>query len=154
MISPFLLITGGLLAAWLIFHWLRQAHPRHAAKVLTTLGLGLLVALGVGLVLTGKMAGLAAIVAGLWPWLMRAVNVHALWRALRRDRSGRSPPPSRPDGSMSEEEARAILGVPAGADAAVIKAAHRRLMAANHPDRGGSTWIAARLNQARDRLLG
>jgi len=35
-----------------------------------------------------------------------------------------------------------------------IKAAHRRLMAAAHPDRGGSDWIAARLNQARDVLLG
>lgn len=57
-------------------------------------------------------------------------------------------------GNMTRAEAYEILGLKPGASPEDIKAAHRRLMAAAHPDRGGSDWIAARLNQARDVLLG
>ncbi len=57
-------------------------------------------------------------------------------------------------GTMSRDEAYQVLGLKPGASTAEIKAAHRRLMAGAHPDRGGSDWIAARLNQARDVLLG
>lgn len=59
-----------------------------------------------------------------------------------------------PDGGpMRRAEALALLGLAEGADAAAIRAAHRRLMQAAHPDRGGSAWLAARLNEARDVLL-
>jgi DnaJ homolog subfamily C member 19 len=57
-------------------------------------------------------------------------------------------------GGMSRDEAYQVLGLKPGASKADIKAAHRRLMAAAHPDHGGSDWIAARLNQARDVLMG
>jgi hypothetical protein len=58
-----------------------------------------------------------------------------------------------PGGAMSEAEALEILGLEPGADADAIKQAHHRLMARMHPDRGGSTYLAAKLNQARDILL-
>lgn len=54
----------------------------------------------------------------------------------------------------SEAEARAILGVGSDAKAGEIRAAHRRLMQAVHPDRGGSADLARRINAARDVLLG
>jgi DnaJ domain len=56
--------------------------------------------------------------------------------------------------AMDERMALSILGLQPGATAAEIKAAHRRLMTQNHPDRGGSTWIASRINEAKDFLLG
>ncbi len=56
--------------------------------------------------------------------------------------------------AMDERTALDILGLAAGASAAEIKAAHRQLMARLHPDHGGSSYLAAQLNQARDHLLG
>ena len=51
-------------------------------------------------------------------------------------------------------EALSILGLVEGATESEIRAAHARLMRAAHPDAGGSDWLAARLNAARDALLG
>ena len=54
---------------------------------------------------------------------------------------------------MSHAEAYAVLGLKRGATADEIRAAHRRLMKDFHPDKGGSDYLAVKINQAKDMLI-
>lgn len=77
-------------------------------------------------------------------WGRRHAKAEARYRTEDRPRSGRS---------IDRDEALRVLGLDDVATAGDVKRAHRRLMKEHHPDRGGSTEMAARLNRAREQLL-
>lgn len=67
--------------------------------------------------------------------------------------AGRQRAGAEPKGGMPRAEALSILGLAEGASATDVKEAHRQLMLKLHPDHGGSTYLAAKINQAKDLLL-
>jgi DnaJ homolog subfamily C member 19 len=56
--------------------------------------------------------------------------------------------------AMSRSEALSVLGLREGASKDEIRAAHRRLIQQTHPDKGGTNYLAAKINEAKDVLLG
>lgn len=132
-----------------------------------------------GHVLKGALAGRdletlsPADLAGLWldcrfadPSSARVLEayldrIHPTWRddlaahdAGSGSTAGAGPRRDVGTGTMTRDEARAILGIGPGASADDIRQAHRELMLRVHPDRGGTHLLAAKVNEAKDVLLG
>ena len=74
------------------------------------------------------------------------------WREHAQQHAGSGTRPAS-GGKMSEEEAYQILGLQRGASTEEITRAHRSLIKKLHPDQGGTTYLAARINEAKDVLL-
>ena len=77
---------------------------------------------------------------------------HPDWRARDHEAGARGTNVS-PSSAMTEDEALQILGLAKGASSEEVKSAYRRLMTQLHPDRGGSDYLAAKINAAKDLLL-
>lgn len=75
------------------------------------------------------------------------------WREHYRHYSTNNNPASADSNTMSESEAYQVLGLLKPASEKEIKDAHRRLIQRFHPDRGGSTYLSVKINQAKDYLL-
>ena len=75
------------------------------------------------------------------------------WREAAGEHAQGKPSGDAADGAMTLDEAFEVLGLAKGTDAKEIHSAHRRLMKKLHPDQGGSTYLAAKINQAKDIAL-
>ncbi|TKT76947.1 DnaJ domain-containing protein [Aquamicrobium sp. LC103] len=76
-----------------------------------------------------------------------------LWREDAQMNAGGGQARAPASGPMTKQEAYEILGLETGASTAEIRKAHRRLMQRLHPDLGGTSFLAARINEAKDVLL-
>ncbi len=109
----------------------------------------------IGSGLLSAFVAVGAVVSGLRGAWMVSLALVALSAYLAQRVGARASPNGGgdPGRGMSRREACDILGVEETADRAEIQAAYKRLIQMGHPDRGGSSGIAAQLNAARDRLL-
>lgn len=82
-------------------------------------------------------------------WIERS---HPEWREMWNAGAG-ARQPAGPSPKMTRPEALAILGLKEGATPEEVRAAHRRLMKTAHPDLGGSDYLAAKINEAKEFLL-
>ena len=80
-------------------------------------------------------------------------RAHPDWRARSHTTADATSAPAAASGVMAQDEALQVLGLAPGASREDIKSAYRRLMTQLHPDRGGSDYLAAKINAAKDVLL-
>jgi hypothetical protein len=149
---PLLAGAAVLILLLVILNSFAGADTKRLAKLVRKFG-G--VALGIAaLILAVRGQFGMAFIAGSFAWALLMGQALPWPRATTgagpRDTNAR-PPRSR--SAMSRDEALKVLGLEEGATDDQIRAAHRRLIMQTHPDKGGSTYLAAKINEAKDVLL-
>lgn len=158
MAARIFLAVAALVGVMWYLTWYRRANPAQRNRSVKTILLYGAAAAILVLVLTGRIHWLFAAFSAVIPWLNRALTARQLWKTFSAFRQGRGEgggpragPPG--GGAMDIAEAYEVLGLSPGATEREIIDAHRNLMHKIHPDRGGSDYLAARINQAKEVLL-
>ena len=142
------LLIAAIAGGWLLFR-VARAERSDSDRNITLLK---------GAMLLGLVAVLFA--AKLWPlafmvlFAVGAVMAIEIWRGSQMETEARdAPTPPRTLPAMTSEEALSILGLESDANAEDVRAAHRKLISQIHPDKGGTDYLASKINEARDLLL-
>lgn len=116
--------------------------------------LGLLAVTGHLNVITAAIAGLVALLPRLIHLVKYLPFLNRLYQQNKPNQQAHtSTPPPRGKATMTADEAMEILGLKTGFSKDDVIDAHRRMMQKNHPDRGGSDYLAAQINRAKETLL-
>lgn len=148
LLAPLILLVAAVFAGLFMLR-LGGAHRRSVSRFAPAIILA-----GAAILFAARGAMWIALAFGAAAVALYAWSTRAFIAEPKREqaRAQSSAPPKR-GYTMSDAQARAILGVPPGASEADIRSAYRRKMARAHPDLGGSTEEAAKLSAARDALL-
>jgi hypothetical protein len=134
----------------LVFRVGITTEPKKLARISRYAAIVVLSALAIFLGITERWLPAVFLGGVVWALLQGA----RLWPAGRPDDGTREAPRYQPPtGTMSRTEALRVLGLPDGASEDDIRAAHRKLIMSNHPDKGGSDYLASKINEAKDVLL-
>jgi hypothetical protein len=130
-----------------------RARPRDLVKGVRFSGGVFLGLVTVALTITGRIGLAFLAAAGAWALLTGTMPPWMRFPQSGGNAGGsRDVPPSR-RGAMPRSEALKVLGLEEGATEEQIRAAHRRLILQIHPDKGGTSYLAAKINEAKDALL-
>ena len=160
IIILFAVIAIGLL----LWHKISNAPADKRKNLIFYSTAGVIIGTLVLLAATGRMHWLYAIggtIAAFTPRIISALRYLPLINRFRQQytqqksqQSGQQSAGRANPGKMTATQAREVLGVKADASKEEIIMAHKRMMQKVHPDRGGTDFLAAQLNQAKDTLLG
>jgi len=150
-----------IILAFFALRKFQKTPPEVIAKVIKKVALLAFVMIILVLAATGRLNWLFALVGLFMAFLVRLLPViiryvpqlHGLWRAFNQNKSQSSKGPMNQSGKMTKQEAREVLGVLVSATDKEIINAHRLLIQKMHPDRGGSDYLASKINQAKKVLL-
>jgi len=148
------------IVGYLLWQELKKRSPEQRRKMLLRGAPFGVIGLVFVLALTGRAHWLMAAAAAsilfikiLFGLLLRALPFLQIWQKQRQSKVGQ-PPPAHTSSRLTKDEAWQLLGLKPGASREDIIKAHKSLIQKLHPDRGGNDYLAAKLNAARDLLLG
>jgi DnaJ domain len=137
-----------LIACIFLFRLLVGTDPTKLAKTARYAGIALLLLLIVFFAATERWAPAVFLASIAWGLFTEGRVLPQSWSR------NEIPHERRRESAMSREEALKVLGLGPGASEDDIREAHRRLIVQNHPDKGGSDYLASKVNEAKDVLLG
>jgi hypothetical protein len=138
--------------------YIRKQPKEMRPRLLLKYGLYALAIVLILLVLTGRVHWVAAAIGALLPILqrllflgMRFMPFLKFWQSHKQQTQGSSAPSS--TGKMNLKQAKEIFGLDTIESIEQITKRHRELMQKNHPDRGGSDFLASQINEAKEILI-
>ncbi len=147
--------------ALILWHKITKASGEERKKLIFWSFVGGVVGMLGLLAVTGHLNVITAAIAGLIALLPRAMQllkylpfISRLYQQGKQNTQQAQTPPPRGKKTMGVDEAMEVLGLKPGHTKEEVVQAHRRMMQKVHPDRGGSDYLAAQINLAKETLLG
>jgi hypothetical protein len=155
-----LLVIIAIVALIYALKYFRGIPAEDKPKAALKYGLYIAAVVVIGLVITGKVHWIAAGLAALLPIAQRLFTTGIRFMpyikqmyASKQQQSDTSAPPAQASNNMTADKAKDIFGLKTVESAEQIIKRHRELMQKNHPDRGGSDYLAAQINEAKECLM-
>ena len=144
----------GILIVALTVRQLLKSAPTNGKPFLLRVVVILVLLVAAAMAMRGLWPVAMSLLGGLMVYGRPVLQAFGLWRQLQSmQQKQQQSTPSTNNDTMDVATARQILELEENPSKEDILAAHKRMMAKNHPDKGGSTYLASQINQAKDLLL-